>query len=200
MDYSKECVAEFGSYVHGYGQETRSDNRSRTIEGIYLGPTPNLQEGHLIYDIYTRKTNTRPRIKEIPMSQQVIKIIEGIAAEEGVHDLRTYTKRNGELILDADLLAGVDPDELWDENYIQNDDSETQSDIDLPSDNISDEEVEALITDAQEDILATRGQKDLDDQDKQSIESSTGFENDKKKKGKWILITIKTNIQRAMKK
>ncbi|CAJ1944699.1 unnamed protein product [Cylindrotheca closterium] len=118
VDYSKEFVAELGSYVHGYGHDTRSDHRSCTIEAIYLGPADNMQKGHKLYDLNTKREVTRPQITVLPITDQVIKLVEAHAAEEGVTDLQTYSRRNGEIILDADLLAGVDPDELWDEDYV----------------------------------------------------------------------------------
>ncbi|CAJ1953509.1 unnamed protein product [Cylindrotheca closterium] len=158
VDYSKEFVAELGSYVHGYGHDTRSDHRSRTIEAIYLGPADNMQKGHKLYDLNTKREVTRPRITVLPITDQVIKLVEAHAAEEGVTDLQTYSRRNGEIILDADLLAGVDPDELWDEDYVP-------ADIEIPpvndmnlrkNDAISDEELEELIEDAAEDILESR--------------------------------------------
>ncbi|CAJ1945755.1 unnamed protein product [Cylindrotheca closterium] len=158
VDYSKEFVAELGSYVHGYGHDTRSDHRSCTIEAIYLGPADNMQKGHKLYDLNTKREVTRPQIMVLPITDQVIKLIEAHAAEEGVTDLQTYSRRNGEIILDAALLAGVDPDELWDEDYVP-------ADIEIPSvndmnlrkkDAISDEELEELIEDAAEDILESR--------------------------------------------
>ncbi|CAJ1968087.1 unnamed protein product [Cylindrotheca closterium] len=158
VDYSKEFVAELGLYVHGYGHDTRSDHRSRTIEVIYLRPADNMQKGHKLYDLNTRKEVTRPQITVLPITDQVIKLVEAHATEEGVTDLQTYSRRNGEIILDADLLAGVDPDELWDEVYVP-------ADIEIPpvndvnlrkNDSITDEELKELIEDAAEDILESR--------------------------------------------
>ncbi|CAJ1938586.1 unnamed protein product [Cylindrotheca closterium] len=158
VDYSKEFVAELGSYVHGYGHDTRSDHRSRTIEAIYLGPADNMQKGHKLYDLNTKREVTRPQITVLPITDQVIKLVEVHAAEEGLTDLRTYSRHNGEIILDADLLAGVDPDELWDEDYVP-------ADIEIPpvndmnlrkNDAITDEELEELIEDAAKDILESR--------------------------------------------
>ena len=158
VDASKEFVAEVGSYVHGYGHDTRSTTDARTIEGIYLGPTDNVQEGHIIFDLNTERVVSRNKIKVLPMSKQVIEIVEALAAREGVTELRTYSKRNGELILDADLLAGVDPDELWDEDYDEENDRDTPTDIDLiQRDYMPDlEELEGLLMEAEDDINDVR--------------------------------------------
>ena len=47
-------------------------------------------------------------------------MVEEMAAAEGVKDLRTFHWQNGEILLDGDLLAGVDPEDLWDEMYVPN--------------------------------------------------------------------------------
>ena len=49
--------------------------------------------------------------------------------------LRTYSRRSGAVILDADLLAGVDPDELWDEDYDPIEDNPPKSDENLRNEN-----------------------------------------------------------------
>ncbi|CAJ1940885.1 unnamed protein product, partial [Cylindrotheca closterium] len=142
VDASNEFVAEIGAYVHGYGHDTKNNMAARTIEGVYMGPTDDIQEGHRIYDLNTKCKARRAKIKVLPMTDQVIKIIEEDARLEGVTELRTYSKRNGELILDGDLLEGVDPDELWDENYIPVNEIERLSDVTLRNENIPDDELD----------------------------------------------------------
>ena len=152
MDLSKECVAEIGSYVQGHGHETSNNQRTRTIDGIYLGPTDSIQGNHEILDLNTKKTVTRPFITVLPITKQVINIVEQMAHDEGVKDLRTYHWKNGEIILDGDLLAGVDPDELWDETYTPNNNEEKRNDENLRNEEISEAEIEELMQDAEEFI------------------------------------------------
>ncbi|CAJ1951088.1 unnamed protein product [Cylindrotheca closterium] len=121
----------------------------RTIEGVYMGPTNNIQEGHRIYDLNTKCEAQRAKIKVLLMTDQVITIIEEDARLEGVTELRTYSKRNGKLILDGDLLKGVDPDELWDENYVPVNEIKRLSD-----------EVDELLMDAEADIMESRFDRD----------------------------------------
>ncbi|CAJ1940966.1 unnamed protein product [Cylindrotheca closterium] len=160
VDASKEFVAEIGAYVHGYGHDTKNNMAARTIEGIYMGPTDDIQEGHRIYDLNTKCEAQRAKIKVLPMTDQVIKIIEEDARLEGVMELRTYSKRNGELILDGDLLEGVDPDELWDENYVPVNEIERLSDVTLRNENIPDDKLDELLMDAEADIMETRFDRD----------------------------------------
>jgi hypothetical protein len=90
------------------------------------------------------------------MTDQIIRMVEEEARLEGVTELRTYTKRNGELILDADLLEGVDPDELWDEDYSPTEENEMSSDETLRNENITSEEIDELLLDAESDIMDAR--------------------------------------------
>ncbi|CAJ1933125.1 unnamed protein product [Cylindrotheca closterium] len=160
VDASNKFVAEIGAYVHGYGHDTKNNMAARTIEGVYMGPTDDIQEGHRIYDLNTKCEARRAKIKVLPMTDQVIKIIEEDARLEGVTELRTYSKCNGELILDGDLLEGVDPDELWDENYVPVNEIERLSDVTLGNENIPDDKLDELRLDAEADIMEARFDRD----------------------------------------
>ncbi|CAJ1960256.1 unnamed protein product [Cylindrotheca closterium] len=160
VDASDEFVAETGAYVHGYGHDTKNNMATQTIEGVYMGPTDDIQEGHRIYDLKTKCKAQRAKIKVLPMTDQVIKIIEEDARLEGVTELRTYSKRNGKLILDGDLLEGVDPDELWDENYVPVNKIERLGDVTLQNENIPDDELDELLMDAKADIMEARFDRD----------------------------------------
>ncbi|CAJ1940682.1 unnamed protein product [Cylindrotheca closterium] len=156
VDASKEFVAEINAYVHGYGHDTKNNMAARTIESVYMGPTDDIQEGHRIYDLNTKCKARCAKIKVLLMTDQVIKIIEEDARLEGVTELRTYSKRNGELILDGDLLEGVDSDELWDENYVPVNEIERLNDVTLRNENIPDDKLDELLMDAEADIMETR--------------------------------------------
>ena len=155
VNFAQECVAEIGSYVQGYGHETNRTQKTRTIDGIYCGPADHTQGGHIIWDLNTDAEVVRSKVKVLPMTSQIIRLVETKAHDEGVMDLRTYSRRNGEIILDGDLLAGVDPQELWsnldDEDYDPQTENEPQYwyDETLPkrSQTIPDEEIEDLLED-----------------------------------------------------
>ncbi|CAJ1970386.1 unnamed protein product [Cylindrotheca closterium] len=157
VDASKEFVAEIGAYVHGYGHDTKNNMAAQTIKGVYMGPTNDIQEGHHIYDLNTKCEARCAKIKVLPMTDQVIKIIEEVARLEGVTELCTYSKRNGEIILDGDLLKEVDPDELWDENYVQVNQIERLSDVTLQNENIPDDKLDELLMDAEADNQGSTG-------------------------------------------
>src|SRR6056300_975741 len=150
VDFGKECVAEIGSYVQGFGHATNNSQRTRTIDGIYLGPTESIQGGHYLLDLNTKKPVTRPYVKVLPITKQVIKLVEDMAHDEGVCDLRTYHWKNGKIILDGDSLAGVDPDELWDTTYIPEENEHKPSDENLRNENIPQDEINELLEEAEE--------------------------------------------------
>ena len=152
VDYSKECMAETGAYVQAYGHETHRNQRTRTLDAIYLYPAPNTQTGHLLMDLNTGKLIQRNKIKVLPVTKQVIGMVEQLARDEGVTSLRTYSRRTGAVILDADLLAGVEPDDIWDDDYDPDDDTPPKtSDENLRNERIDEEEVNDLIDDLGDD-------------------------------------------------
>ena len=95
-------------------------------------------------DLNTKKPVTRPYVMVLPITKQVIKLVEDIAHDEGVRDLSTYHWKNGEIILDGDLLRGVDPDELWDTTYVPNKNEHRRSDENLRN------EIDELLEEAEE--------------------------------------------------
>ena len=168
VDFAKECVVEPGSYVQGYGHETHRNQKTRTVDAIYLGPASNIQGGHVLMDLTTGKKCERKQVKVLPITSQVIKLVETLAAAEGVKSIKTYSRRTGAVILDADLLTGVEPDELWDQDsdsedepYNPNDDTPPISDSNLRIERIDTEEVNDLIDDAADDFVISEGPDDL---------------------------------------
>ena len=154
VDYMKECAVESGSYVQGYGHETHRNQRTRTVDAIYCRPDDRSRNGHILFDLHTGKEITRNKVKVLPMTAQVIKMVEDRARDEGVTELRTYSRRNGEVILDGDLLAGVDPDTLWDEEYNPDEeDTPPEKDDNLEWETIDEEEVDDIINDAADDLI-----------------------------------------------
>ena len=97
VDYMKECAVESGSYVQGYGHETHRNQRTRTVDAIYCRPDDKSRNGHILFDLHTGKEITRNKVKVLPMTAQVIKMVEDRARDEGVTELRTYSRRNGEV-------------------------------------------------------------------------------------------------------
>ncbi|CAJ1936902.1 unnamed protein product [Cylindrotheca closterium] len=107
----------------------------------------------MLLDLNTKKDSDKTLCNGTSDHQkQVIKIVEQMAHNEGVRDLRTYHWKNGEIILDGDLLAGVDPDEVWDDAYIPRENEYKRSDENLCNEKIDQDEIDALLEEAEEFI------------------------------------------------
>ncbi|CAJ1933986.1 unnamed protein product [Cylindrotheca closterium] len=90
-----------------------------------------------------------------------------MAHDKGVCDLHTYHWKNGEIILDGDLLAGVDLDELWDDTYIPRVNEYKRSDENLRNEKIDQDEIDALLEEAEEFI------ENYDDEHTTNVEEQT---------------------------
>ncbi|CAJ1945821.1 unnamed protein product [Cylindrotheca closterium] len=71
------------------------------------------------------------------------------------------------MILDGDLLAGVDPDELWDDTSIPQENEYKQSDENLRNEKIDQDEFDALLEEAEEFI------ENYDDEHMENIKEQT---------------------------
>jgi len=112
-----------------------------------------------------------------------IKVDEDMAAAEGVYHFHTYSRNaEGELILDADLLAEVGGEEdLFDEDYEEEEITENRSDSNLRNEHISKEEVAELLADAEEhgaEIEASDSEDESYNNDNSKSQNSEESEDD----------------------
>jgi hypothetical protein len=81
-------------------------------------------------DISTGKVITRRRVKELPMTDIVIRAVEQMAKRQGIKSLK-FTTRDGVPFEDADWIEEVDgAEDDNDENESNSDESESDSDSD----------------------------------------------------------------------
>ena len=84
IDYTKECLVPFGTYVQANNENNPSNtNAPRTIDAIYLRPTPNLQAGHELMDLNSGKLITRSKITEIPITDRIISAVNTMVFQQG---------------------------------------------------------------------------------------------------------------------
>jgi hypothetical protein len=108
IDYDKELSITFGSYVQGCNEpDPTNTNVPRTLDCIYLGPSKNKQVGHELLDLSTGRVITRPRVKEIPMTDTIIRAVEGMAEAEGIKSLK-FTHRDGTPFEQPDWIEDSD--------------------------------------------------------------------------------------------
>jgi hypothetical protein len=92
LDYKKHLAIPFGSYVQGTNPTTNTA-LARTGDGIYLGPVYNKSGGGKIMDLMSGRKITRVAIKEVPLTEVVIKAVEDMAERDNVVKLK-FTDRN----------------------------------------------------------------------------------------------------------
>jgi len=140
IDYPKELSIPFGTYVQGSNDPKPSNtNAPRTMECIYLGPVRNKQGGHKLMDLSTGKMITRRRVKELPMTDIVIRAVEQMAKREGLTTLK-FTTRDGKPFESADLIEEVENAENETENTNESDDESDESDEESTSESESDDD------------------------------------------------------------
>jgi len=106
IDFHRQCLVPFGEYVQAVNNpQPTNTNAPRTIDAIYLMPTPNKQGGHIIIDLMTGRAITRPRVTPVPITPVVIHAVEKMACKQGIKTLK-LTNRHGQAFPD-DHLAGV---------------------------------------------------------------------------------------------
>ena len=161
VNFKRNCVAEFGAYVHGTGGESSNTMVPRAIEAIYLRPTRTTIGGHRLLNLNTKKIITRNKVTNLPLTDQVIARINSWAHEEGIHSLKFFDKKgNQETYQDGDQIAGVDDnqqgyaEEAFDPDYEENQDEDDTYDVNLQGrfDDIEQDEDVDLIMDAIDNV------------------------------------------------
>ena len=83
-------------------QENNPPNRNdpRTLDAIYLRPEKTARGGHEIMDLNTGNVITRQAVKEISVTEVVVKAVEALAERDDVQSLK-ITNRAGVVLYDV---------------------------------------------------------------------------------------------------
>jgi hypothetical protein len=79
LDYQKHCQLEFGEYVQTH-EATDNSMAPWTVGALALWPSENAQGGHLFYSLSTGKVLQRNHWTALPMPQEVINRVAGLAS------------------------------------------------------------------------------------------------------------------------
>ena len=124
LDYNKDFKSSFGQYVlANHEDKPYNTPKARMIDAIYLRPSNNIQGGHDLMDLHTGQLITRQVIKNMPVTDAIIRAVEGMAEKQGFKSLK-FANRNKIPFPPADWLAGVDYDYNYDDDDDQDDDNE----------------------------------------------------------------------------
>jgi hypothetical protein len=92
-------------------------NTKLNFFNFYLRPaTNNVQGGHEVYNLATKRVITRRKLTPLPVGAAVIKAVEAIARSEGQTGLK-LTSTGDHLIYDSALTAGVVEDDDYKNTY-----------------------------------------------------------------------------------
>jgi hypothetical protein len=151
LDYNKHCIVPFGAFVQANHETTKtSSNVTRSLDAIYLRPGQNQQGGHeLMEDLNSGRLITHNIVREIPVTDTVIKAVETMAYAEGFKSLK-FKNRHGVIFHDADWIAGVDYDENDEDDDDDDDNDENQQEAD---DDLNGEELEQIGPDEVDDLI-----------------------------------------------
>ena len=80
--------------------------KQRPRDAINLSPIEDLQEGHRVLDLKTRKVIIRPKVTAIPVTDTVIKAVEALAEIDGVKCFKLLDRNKVNIDHDS-FIAGV---------------------------------------------------------------------------------------------
>jgi hypothetical protein len=144
VDCNKHCRIPFGAYAQVHAEPDPSNNAmvSRTVGGISLGPTGNIQGTYRFLSILSGKQIQARSFTPLPMPLDVIEKVESFAPS-GNQEIE-FGDRNG----DADKSAWQEEEEN-DEEYFDTNEYmyEDENDISLHADSIDEEEVQDIEND-----------------------------------------------------
>ena len=140
LDYNKHCRIEVGAYAQVH-EEPDPSNRTdlyRTTGAIALESNDNLQGGCKFLSLNTGKVLDRRNFTELPITTDVIKRVEELAAKEN-SEINFYD-RNNNLIEDFDdsELTGVKDDTERETNSDSDSEYEPDDDFSVQSNEVND--------------------------------------------------------------
>ena len=132
-DGARHCQIPFGGYaqVHAEPDPTNDAMVSRTVGGISLGPTGNIQGTYKFLSLLTGRQIEARAFTPLPMPAEVIQRVETLA-QHGQQNI-TFEDRNGNPDHDMDHNPDYDPDHAYPED-----------DVSLQADHLAPDEVALL--------------------------------------------------------
>ncbi|KAL7562162.1 hypothetical protein ACA910_020358 [Epithemia clementina (nom. ined.)] len=136
LDYQRHCATPFGTYVQALDDPMiKNDLQPRTIDCIYLRPSPLRQTGYELLDLRTNRVINRGSFTVVPITQNIIELVHSLSDCDNMPTGLKIATQTGHTIYDSTWIAGVD--------YNENNDNE--------NDNENEEEDEDYIYEEDED-------------------------------------------------
>ncbi|KAL7574342.1 hypothetical protein ACA910_008446 [Epithemia clementina (nom. ined.)] len=99
----------------------KNDLRPRTIDCIYLRPSPLHQTGYELLDLRTNRVIIRGSFTVVPITQNIIELVHSLSERSNMPTGLKIATRTGHTIYDSTWIAGVDYNKNKNENNDNND-------------------------------------------------------------------------------
>ena len=110
----KELLLEFGTYVQVHLHPSVSNNTApRTVEGIALGPSGNVQGGWYFQNLETGDQLHARSWTELSVPDHVIQRVNDIAKEEGAPIIKKGNSENFATVVDDNLFSNPSSDDVF---------------------------------------------------------------------------------------
>ena len=111
MNYKKECLIPFLSYVLAHDEPVPSNSQAaRAIDFLYVRPSVySTQGGHECYYIVTGEIINHRRVTMAPVSAAIIAAVKAAAHADKMDKLH-FKSKQGIILYDSSQIAGVDYD------------------------------------------------------------------------------------------
>ncbi|KAL7564328.1 hypothetical protein ACA910_007180 [Epithemia clementina (nom. ined.)] len=126
FDYQRHCATPFGTYVQALDDPMiKNDLQPRTIDCIYLQPSPLHQTGYELLDIRTNRIINQGSFTVVPITQNIIELGHALSERDNMPTGLKIATPTGHTINDSTWIAGVDYNEKNDaENENKNDEED----------------------------------------------------------------------------
>jgi hypothetical protein len=106
LNFAHQCTFPILGFVKAHDEPHPSNTlQARTLDCIYLRPVANnVQGGHEVYNLATRRVVARRQLTSLPISPSVITAVEAIAKSEG-QTIVKFTSKSRHIIYDSALTA-----------------------------------------------------------------------------------------------
>ena len=138
LDHDRHCKYACGDYVQAHEEPLRSNtNAARSLDCLYLRPTAKSQNGHDLLHLQANKIITRRNITLVSITPSIINQVHKLAEMEHMPKGLNVYNRTGLILFDSASIAGVDIQEVTDEE----DEDESSSEEDEETDNVDENEL-----------------------------------------------------------
>src|SRR5512137_1309271 len=92
VDYDRELATSFGAYVQANQDNTPTNtNLPRTLDWVFLSSTSGKQIGFEVLNLATGQVITRPKVRELPITDLIIDAVEQLAERDGIKTMKFST-------------------------------------------------------------------------------------------------------------